>query len=67
MAKKDEADPEDIRKATNDLQQASLKLFEMAYRKVRYEVGMIDTITGYFHSEINNVCSTDSDATRKRI
>lgn len=37
VAKKDEADPEDIRKATNDLQQASLKLFEMAYKKVGLE------------------------------
>lgn len=35
LEKKDEADPDDIRKATSTLQQASLKLFEMAYKKVR--------------------------------
>lgn len=32
--KKDEVDPEEIKKQTNELQQASLKLFEMAYKKV---------------------------------
>ena len=35
LEKKDETDPDDIRKATSALQQASLKLFEMAYKKVR--------------------------------
>ncbi|KAL0269194.1 UNVERIFIED_CONTAM: hypothetical protein PYX00_007005 [Menopon gallinae] len=34
LVKKDEVDPEDIRKATSALQQSSLKLFEMAYKKV---------------------------------
>lgn len=34
LAKKDETDPEEIRKATSTLQQSSLKLFEMAYKKV---------------------------------
>lgn len=34
LAKKDEVDPEEIKKQTNELQQASLKLFEMAYKKV---------------------------------
>jgi hypothetical protein len=34
LAKKDEADPEEIRKVTGTLQQSSLKLFEMAYKKV---------------------------------
>lgn len=34
LAKKDEADPEEIRKITGTLQQSSLKLFEMAYKKV---------------------------------
>ncbi|PSN32841.1 Heat shock 70 kDa protein cognate 5 [Blattella germanica] len=33
VAKKDETSPEDIRKLTTELQQASLKLFEMAYKK----------------------------------
>lgn len=34
LANKDNTDPEVIRKSTSDLQQASLKLFEMAYKKV---------------------------------
>jgi molecular chaperone DnaK len=34
LAQKDTADPEEIKKATSTLQQASLKLFEQAYKKV---------------------------------
>lgn len=34
LANKDNADPEEIKKATSTLQQASLKLFELAYKKV---------------------------------
>lgn len=34
LANKDEADPEEIRKTVGALQQSSLKLFEMAYKKV---------------------------------
>lgn len=34
LAKKDDLDPEEIRKTTSTLQQSSLKLFEMAYKKV---------------------------------
>nr|URW69962.1 heat shock protein [Bemisia tabaci] len=34
LTKGEEADPEEIRTATNELQQASLKLFEMAYKKM---------------------------------
>lgn len=37
VAKKDEADPEEIRKIVGELQQASLKLFEMAYKKMAAE------------------------------
>lgn len=37
LAKKDDSDPEEIRKATGNLQQASLKLFEMAYKKMAAE------------------------------
>nr|AIU47026.1 heat shock protein [Phenacoccus solenopsis] len=37
VANKEEADPEAIRKATSDLQQASLKLFEIAYKKMASE------------------------------
>lgn len=36
LAKKDEIDPEEIRKTTSTLQQSSLKLFEMAYKKVSF-------------------------------
>lgn len=35
LADKDNADPEAVRKETGNLQQSSLKLFEMAYKKVR--------------------------------
>lgn len=34
LANKDQESPDTIRKATSDLQQASLKLFEMAYKKM---------------------------------
>lgn len=34
LANKDNMDPEEIRKSTSSLQQASLKLFEMAYKKM---------------------------------
>lgn len=34
LANKDTADPEEIKKQVSELQQASLKLFEMAYKKV---------------------------------
>ncbi|XP_028130906.1 heat shock 70 kDa protein cognate 5 [Diabrotica virgifera virgifera] len=37
LTKKDETDPEEIRKATTTLQQSSLKLFEMAYKKMAAE------------------------------
>lgn len=37
LANKESEDPENIRKATSDLQQASLKLFEMAYKKMASE------------------------------
>lgn len=34
IANKDNKTPDEIRQQTSDLQQASLKLFEMAYKKV---------------------------------
>nr|AKB96210.1 heat shock protein cognate 5 [Cherax destructor]WLO59331.1 heat shock protein 70 [Cherax destructor] len=37
LANKDTADPEEIKKQVGDLQQASLKLFEMAYKKMASE------------------------------
>ncbi|XP_050303183.1 heat shock 70 kDa protein cognate 5 [Anthonomus grandis grandis] len=37
LAKKDEGDPEEIRKVTGELQKNSLKLFEMAYKKMAAE------------------------------
>lgn len=37
IANKEEADPEEIRKATSELQQSSLKLFEIAYKKMAAE------------------------------
>merc|ERR1719273_810762 len=37
LANKDSMDPEEIKKTVNDLQQSSLKLFEMAYKKMASE------------------------------
>ncbi|KAK8725390.1 hypothetical protein OTU49_010837 [Cherax quadricarinatus] len=37
LANKDTADPEEIKKQVSELQQASLKLFEMAYKKMASE------------------------------
>lgn len=37
LANKDNLDPEEVRKATTQLQQSSLKLFEMAYKKMSAE------------------------------
>lgn len=37
LAKKDESDPDEIRKTVGSLQQNSLKLFEMAYKKMASE------------------------------
>ncbi|MPC17943.1 stress-70 protein, mitochondrial-like [Portunus trituberculatus] len=37
LANKDSADPEEIKKEVGELQQASLKLFEMAYKKMASE------------------------------
>jgi hypothetical protein len=37
LSNKDQESPESIKKATSELQQASLKLFEMAYKKVRHD------------------------------
>jgi len=34
LANKETADLEEVRKATSSLQQSSLKLFELAYKKV---------------------------------
>jgi len=39
LANKDSMDPEEIKKTVNDLQQQSLKLFEMAYKKMASERG----------------------------
>lgn len=43
LAKKDDSDPEEIRKATGNLQQSSLKLFEMAYKKVRFPITIMSS------------------------
>ena len=41
IADKDNVDPETIRVATSELQQGSLKLFEIAYKKVRARSTMV--------------------------
>lgn len=47
LADKDNKSPEDIREASSALQQASLKLFEMAYKKVS---GLVFEETGRMKS-----------------
>lgn len=37
LANKEDSDPDEIKKATTTLQQASLKLFELAYKKMASE------------------------------
>ena len=44
LANKDSMDPEEIKKTVNELQQQSLKLFEMAYKKVRRSVLLLFSI-----------------------
>ena len=44
LANKDSMDPEEIKKTVNELQQQSLKLFEMAYKKVRRLVLLLFSI-----------------------
>merc|ERR1739846_256572 len=47
LTNKDNMDPEEIKKTVNDLQQSSLKLFEMAYKKMANErSGSGDTSSG---------------------
>ena len=44
LANNDSMDPEEIKKTVNELQQQSLKLFEMAYKKVRRSVLLLFSI-----------------------
>merc|ERR1712061_763189 len=47
LTNKDSMDPEEIKKTVNDLQQSSLKLFEMAYKKMASErSGSSDSSSG---------------------
>merc|ERR1712203_1256932 len=53
LANKDSMDPDEIKKTVNDLQQSSLKLFEMAYKKMASErSGSSDSSSG--SSEASN-------------
>jgi hypothetical protein len=47
VSKKDESSPEEIRKLTSSLQQASLKLFEMAYKKVTETLCTVSKSKGF--------------------
>ena len=51
LAKKDDTDPEDIKKQVNELQQASLKLFEMAYKKVCFSLLLVSLQINNFYSK----------------
>ena len=52
LANKDDMDPEDIKKTVNELQQSSLKLFEMAYKKVRHSLVFISFDLRQRHSRV---------------
>jgi len=45
LSNKDDESPDTIKKATSDLQQASLKLFEMAYKKARMIFRLLNDTT----------------------
>lgn len=47
LTNKDNTDPEEIKKATSTLQQASLKLFELAYKKVNHPYNSSTTTPVY--------------------
>lgn len=59
LAKKDDMDPEEIRKTTSTLQQSSLKLFEMAYKKVIFAA----EVRLYFYN--NNKITFNIDGSRE--
>jgi len=59
LANKDSMDPEEIKKTVNDLQQQSLKLFEMAYKKMASERG------GDSSSSSSSEQKSDSDSDKK--
>lgn len=49
LSKKDDTDPEEIRKTTSTLQQSSLKLFEMAYKKVSFNIHFVIVLVDIFY------------------
>ena len=55
LAKKDDTEPEEIKRQTNELQQASLKLFEMAYKKVCNLLKFIWNFNAHFSLFFNNL------------
>ena len=56
LADKDNQTPDSIREASSTLQQASLKLFEMAYKKVHY-IFMLPCYTHAVKSRCNRPVS----------
>ncbi|CAG7820241.1 unnamed protein product [Allacma fusca] len=67
LAKKDELSPEEIRTATNNLQQSSLKLFEMAYKKMASErEGGSSSTTEEPASSTSSSSSTTDDSEQKK-
>lgn len=61
LANKDTADPEEVRKTVANLQQSSLKLFEMAYKKMASE----RESSGSSGSEQKSDESTDTQGEKK--
>lgn len=63
LANKDTADPEEVRKVVSTLQQSSLKLFEMAYKKMASER---ESSSGSSSSDAKSDDSTESEKKEKQ-
>lgn len=60
LARKDSETGENIRQAASSLQQASLKLFEMAYKKVQGLKGVLRNDLFSFSSDLDVTAFDDS-------
>lgn len=60
LARKDSETGENIRQAASSLQQASLKLFEMAYKKVQGLKGVLRNDLFSFSSDLDVTAFEDS-------
>lgn len=65
LADKENADPEEIRKTTAALQQSSLKLFEMAYKKMAADREGGNTSSSSSSNSSDQTTSEDDDKKKK--